>query len=322
MIAAQYVASGQIELVDVPIPTRASGQVLVSMSKVAICGSDIHVLRDSPVATYPLQPGVSGHECVGVVRESDSSEFSDGDWVLVVPPESDAYTECLVVEPRWLIPLPEGLDPELGLMAQLLGTVLFCCRKLGNVLDKVVVVSGQGPAGLLFTALLYHMGARQVIGLDVVDHRLTVARQLGADYVVNVLRSDPLEVVRDITADRMADLVIEAAGEVESINSCVDLARPGGELALFGVPRRRVIPFRYESLLRRQVRTIASVNAPAEPELRSFRLALDLIATGRIDVAPLITHRLPFSEVRRAFWLAETKQDGAVKVLLDLSASS
>ena len=304
------------------MPTRVLNQVFVRVEKVALCGSDVHVLRDSPVANYPFQPGMSGHECVGVVRESDTPEFGHGDWVLVIRPECDTYTEYLAVEPRWLIPLPEGLDPELGLMAQLLGTVIFCCRKLDNVLDKVVVVAGQGPAGLLFTTLLYHMGAKQIIGLDVIDHRLTVARHMGAAHAVNVLRTDPAVVVADITGGRMADVVIEAAGEKESINSCADLARPGGELALFGVPKRGVFPFTYEKFMRRQVRTIASVNAPAEPGLRSFRLALDLIAQGRLDVAPLISHRLPFSEVRRAFWLAETKQDGAVKVLLDFHASS
>ena len=78
--------------------------------------------------------------------------FGQGERVLVIRPECDIYTEYLSVEPCWLIPLPDGLDPELGRMAQLLGTVIFCCRKLGNVLDKMVVVSGQGPAGLLFTA--------------------------------------------------------------------------------------------------------------------------------------------------------------------------
>ncbi|MSP14810.1 MAG: hypothetical protein EXR62_17850 [Chloroflexi bacterium] len=319
MKAAQYVAPGQIDIVEVPLPPLAPGQVLLRVDKVAVCGSDLHELYDSPVENYPYKPGRSGHECVATVESTSGTDVHTGDRVLVIPPGADALVEYLALEPRYLIPIPDSLNMEQGLLAQQLGTVIWCCRKLSNVLDKTVVVVGQGPAGLLFTTLLYHMGAKRIIGLDVVDHRLATSRQMGASHTVNVYHTDPVAAVAELTGGRMADVVCEVVGKEETINLCPDLARDHAELALFGVPKRNTFPFAYEKFLRKQLRTVTSAHTQSEPNYRSFRLALDMIAQGRIDVSHLVSHRLPFMAVRRAFELAETKQDGAVKVMMDFN---
>jgi threonine dehydrogenase-like Zn-dependent dehydrogenase len=245
-----------------------------------------------------------------------------GDRTLVITPRHDALAEYLAVEPQGLIPLPDHVEVDQGVLAQQLGTVIYCCRKLDNVLDKTVVVVGQGPAGLLFTTLLGHMGAKTVIGLDVVEHRLRMARQVGATHTVNALQADVVAAVGELTGGRMADVVVEAVGKEETINLCPDLVRVRGELALFGVAKRDVFPFAYEKFMRRQLRTVSSAHTLEEPGLRSFRLAVDLIARGFLDGAPLVTHRLPFSEVRGAFHLAESKQDGAIKVLLNVDGGA
>ena len=322
MKAAQYLAPGEVDLVEAPVPAVAPGQVLVRVSRVTLCGSDLHELADGPRGSYPAPPGFSGHECVGVVEESSVPGVRRGDRALIITPRHNALAEYVVVEPEGLIPLPDHVDMERGVLAQQLGTVIHCCRKLDNVLDKVAVVVGQGPAGLLFTALLSRMGARAVIGLDVVDHRIAMARRMGATHTVNVLRDEAVATVRELTAGHMADLVIEVVGKEETINLCPDLVRTRGELALFGVPKRDTFPFAYERFLRRQLRTISSAHTLHEPGLRSFRLAVDFIARGVLDTASLITHRLPFSAVRRAFQLAESKEDGAIKVLLDFDGNA
>lgn len=317
MKAAQYTAPGRIDLIEAPEPVVGEGTVLLRTEKVTICGSDLHFLHDSPVDKYPWKPGQSGHECVGVVEASTVPALPRGGRMLVLPPEFDAFSEYQAVDPRHLIPLPDGLALERGLLGQQLGTVIYCCRKLKNVLDKHVVVVGQGPAGLLFTALLYQMGARQVIGLDLVEHRLAVARRMGAAQAFNVDQVDVVEAVRACTDGHMADVVVEAVGKAETINLCIDLVREGGEVALFGVPKTEILPIAMDKLLRRNLTMVTSVFAQREPGLRSFRLALDLLAQGRLDISPLISHRLPFARIREAFDLAETKRDGAVKVLLE-----
>jgi L-iditol 2-dehydrogenase len=322
MRAAQYMAPGVVALVDRPEPSCGPGQALVCVERVGICGSDLHTLHDSPPELFPFLAGQSGHECVGTVVESRTPELEDGRRVLIIPPRADGLSERLAVEPQWLIPLPDWLEWDRAVLAQQLGTVVCCLRRIGSALGKIVVVIGQGPAGLMFSAMLSRMGARKVIGIDVVPHRLAVAQQLGADHTVDATAADPTAAVQELTRGAMADLVVEAVGKAETINLCAELARPEGELALFGVPKQGMFPFAYERFLRRQLRTVASIHAQGEPGLPSFRLAVDLLAREHIDVRPLISHRLPFSEVSTAFALAEQKHNQALKVLLDLRANA
>lgn len=299
------------------MPDEQPGHVLVRMAHAAVCGSDLHTLHDHPAATFPRSPGCSGHECVGVVVSNGLSGPNVGQAVLVIPPRDDGFAEYLSVEPQHVIPIPGDLTLEEGLLAQQLGTVLHCLHKLDNVIGKSAVIVGQGPAGLLFTTLLAQMGARRVIGLDRVDHRLEVARLMGATHAVHVERVDPTEAVREITQGGMADVVIEAVGEAEPINLCARLVRPKGTVALFGVPKSPSVTFDYDAFFRKQAQLFFSVDTQSERDHWPFRLALDLVARGRVDVSPLASHRLPFERIDEAFRLARTPaDDGAVKVLL------
>ncbi len=317
MKVAQYASPGQIKLIEMPIPQIESDEVLVRLDKVAICGSDLHVVYEMPPDKYPFPPGFSGHECVGVVEESDSPDFNPDDWVLMIPPEANAWAEYVTVGSPWLIPIPDHLLAEQAVLAQLLGCIIYTCKKLKNVLGKTAVVIGQGPAGLLFSAMLHRMGVRQVIGLDVIEHRLETAICMGADHVINVDDVSPVEVVTELTQGQMADVVIEAVGKEETINLCADLARPFGELALFGGPMRKQMMLDFEKFLRKQLYTTTTIHTQQEPGLASFRLAMEFIANNRIDVTPLISHHIPFEDIRQAFALAYYKQDGAIKVLVD-----
>jgi L-iditol 2-dehydrogenase len=318
MKTAQYTARGQINFVDLPTPRCTSQEVLVRLKQVAICGSDLHVLYGMPFDEYPFPPGFSGHECVGVVEVSASSEFQPGDRVLVIPPKANAWVEHIVVGPEWLIPIPDHVPLEQAVIAQLLGCVIYTCKKLENVLGKMAVIVGQGPAGILFSSLLRHLGARQVIGLDIVDHRLETAAQMGADHTYNAERDDPVEAVGELTDGRLADLVIEAVGKEETINLCPDLVHEFGELVLFGGPNSRIMAFEFEKFLRKQLKTTSAAHTQREAGLASFRLAMEFIGSGRMDVAPLISHHFQFADIQRAFDLAESRENGAVKILVDI----
>ncbi len=316
--AAQYTSSGRVEIVDTEMPAERSDRILVRMTHAAVCGSDLHVLHDSPDKRFPLAPGYSGHECVGTIISAPTPEDVDTP-VLLIPPKDNGFSEYLSVDKRHAIPLPENLTPEEGLMAQQLGTVLHCLKKLDNVIGKSVAVVGQGPAGLLFTTLLAQMGAHRVIGLDVIDHRLETARRMGATHAANPDREDPFEAVRHATQGTMADVVIEAVGKPETMNLCADLVRSKGTVVFFGVPKRSAIHFEADRFFRKQNHVVFSVNTQSEPDHWPFRLALDLASRRRVDLSALISHRLPFAHIGDAFHLAHTKDDGAVKVLLEFA---
>jgi len=318
---ATYVSQpGSIGLVEVEKPGMQPGRVLVSRQVISLCGSDLHCVYYSPPDEYPLPVGVSGHEYVGIVEESDQDRFRPGDRVLVHVADLTGLADYRLTRPDDLIPLPDEGDPEHLVMAQPLGTVLWACTRLENIIGQDAVVLGQGALGLLFDWFLRRLGARRVIGIDLEPARLAVAPRMGATHTVDARQDDPRVAVRDLTHGQMADVVVEAAGELETINLAPKLARERGQLLFFGIPRGpETFPFDYYDFFRRYLRVISSSGADLVPGLRrTYELAIDIIRRGEIDVSPLISHRLPFTEagVQRAFRLAHNREDDAVRVLI------
>jgi threonine dehydrogenase-like Zn-dependent dehydrogenase len=322
MKAAQIVGPRQVELVEAAEPNLTEmppSRIKVRMERACLCGSDTPFF-DYEQPYYPLPVGMSIHECIGTVVESTSSQFQPGDFVLAWPDvHQGGLAEYITASDQRSIHLPRnGAQPEEILMCQPLGTVIWACQKLGSMLDKHVVIMGQGPMGLLFTHMLSNLGARSVIAMDKLDYRLEAARRMKATHTVNVTHQDPVEAVHDVTGGQMADLVVEAIGhQVDVIDTCMDMLRRLGALLTFGVPDedlRHNFPFR--KLFRQNLTLIGSVGPDMVP---NFSLARDMIAQGRINVSPLITHVLPFREVQKAYELFVDRKDGAIKVVLDYS---
>ncbi len=322
MKAAQIVGPQRFEIVDVAKPDVSSakdGSVLVKVDKAAICGTDVpEFAYEHPASEYPRPPGASIHECVGVIAQSRSKEFKEGDEVLSLPAGPGGLMEYFPSDEDCTVHLPRYEKKEHIVLSQPLGTIIWAFRKLENIIHWNVVVVGQGPIGLLMDSLLSNLGAKRIIGLDLLDYRLDVAMQMRATHTVNVIREDAIQKVRDITDGKMADLVIEAVGhQTGTINTCLDLVKHEGTVFCFGVPDEPVYDFRYEDILRKNLSMVGS----GGPEVkRDFPLAIDMIVQGRTDVSPIVTHVIPFDEVQRGFEIFTKRTDGAIKVVLDYNS--
>ena len=319
MKAAQIVAPRQIEIIDIDKPDISSdpeGTLLIKTHMNAICGTDMPSFAvEQPAEAYPLSPGMTIHECIGEVAESKSDRFKEGDAVLALPGRPGGLSEYFVASEAVTVPLVEFERKDCILMSQPLGTVIWACSKLGNLLNQDVVVMGQGPMGLLFTHLVSNLGAKTVIATDIVDFRLEAAKQMQATHTINAAEVDTVTAVDEITDGRMADLVFEVIGhQTETINQAMDLVKRDGTILAFGVPDDPTYPFRFGDLFRKNLRLIGSVGPDAQ---NNFPLAMDMIAQGRIDVSPMITHRLPYTEVQRGFELSLHKKDEAIKIVLE-----
>jgi threonine dehydrogenase-like Zn-dependent dehydrogenase len=320
MKAAQIMGLRQIEVIEVQEPSLQDappGMIKVRIERATLCGSDIPWFDHDHNNVYPLPPGESIHECLGTVVETTSALFDVGDLVIAVPARQAGLCEYFVTGETKAIHLPRnGMPLNQLLMAQPLGTVIWACNKLDNLLDLHTVVVGQGPIGLLFSHLLSNMGAKTVIAMDVLDYRLAAAKEMRATHTLNVERDDPVAAVHEITGGKMADVVVEAVGHnPETIGLCVQLARRMGTVVAFGVPDGETHPsFPYTRLFRQNITLIGSVGADVVP---NYSLARDMIVQGRVNVAPLITHVLPFAEIQRAYELFVDREDGAIKVVLD-----
>ena len=213
--------------------------------------------------------------------------------------------------------LPPGVPASHLLMAQQLGTVIFACRRLPPPQGKTVVVIGQGTAGLFHNFMLRRLGADRIIGIEPMPARRALAKRMGADETVDVTGERATDAVVDLTGGVGADVVIDAMGTVETLNQSLDLARPSGRIAAFGLPTtKRSVRFHWAKLFDKSLTVQAIHGSQNEPGLPDFREALDLIARGDIDVGPLITHELPLDMIQDAFDLADSREDGAVKVVV------
>jgi threonine dehydrogenase-like Zn-dependent dehydrogenase len=239
--------------------------------------------------------------------------------VLALVPREDAMAELFQIPAECAIPLPAGSSREELLMAQQLGTVTYACRLLPNLAGKTAVVIGQGSAGLHWNRMLRRMGLARVIAMDIVPARVEGARLFGATDAFDNGTIDPVAAVSEITRGAMADLVVEASGEPETINLAPYLVKEYGRIQFFGVPHVQRFEFDYATLFRRYCVTHSTGKSSMDPDKSAFVEALDLIASGEMDVAPMITHRFPLERVEEAYHLALSREDAVLKIVIDVS---
>ena len=318
--AGQVVERGRMAFVEAPIEPLREGDLLVRSQYASICGSDLHVVNHG-VETDPRlwAPGYPGHEGVGEVVESRATGFSPGDEVLLVPPvpEARCFAELQRVKATSAIKLEGELPPiDQVLMAQQLGTVVFAARQHPwDVAGRTVAVVGQGSAGLFWAWSLKRAGAERVIVADRSPSRLAASPHFGADVMVDARTGDLTQAVMDLTAGQGADFVVEAVGRRETLLQSIGLCRPDGQLFWFGLPdTNEPVNIDFRLFFRRRLTAFSTYGAQGEPGLVSFRVALDHIRRREIDVLPLLSHVVPVEEIDRAFQLADTCEDGVLKV--------
>lgn len=318
MRSARLVATRRWELLDLPIPEPTPGTMLVHLERTAICGSD----KPAYVGLhgeYPLAPGSTGHEGMGIVEACPSGRYRKGERVLLYGFDRPLYQEyALARDDGGCIRLPADGEPNVVLMSQLFGTVLHAFYKLGNLIGHDVVVIGQGPVGQLFNAALRNLGARRIIAVDPVAHRRELSARMGATHAV--APGDGLrEQVLAITGGDPPHMVVEAVGLAHTFHVAADLVRRGGTILYFGVPDKEaghgVMELDFFRMFRNEVRIVTTVGPNPHAD---YAVALQWITEGRIDVRPILTHTLPFDQIQRGFEMAfdEPEKHGAVKVVL------
>lgn len=322
MKAAQLVAPKRWEFTEVETPAPADGQVLVKMERVSVCGSDIRHTY-GPVldeAEYPLPPCRGAHELAGVIVESKTDEFREGQRVIAIPyAGTGGLCEYILSEPGRLALLPDegGLDE--WVMCQPPGTVLYSCRQMGSPLQQNILIFGQGSIGLSFTMILSRMGARNVIVVDPLDYRLEKSIEMGSTHRINPDREDVHEAVMEITKGRGPDVCVEAAGYPDALNACFREIRQFGQVIIFGIPSDHMVPIEHNLLMDKQPRIIPTTGARSGDPISQIQDMVDLRARGWADPAELITHQVGFSDIQQAYDMYEQREDNIIKVVMDIN---
>src|SRR5688572_13047251 len=320
MKAARLVGPRQFEILDVDTPKPNPGEVLVQLEYASICGSDLlNYNRVLPEEDYPLRIGLPCHETSGVVEESKDDSLKKGDRVVALT-YTGGLMEYVTIAANRCIKVPEHVDPQLAVLCQPIGTVVYAVQKLGSVLGKKVVILGQGPIGLSFTEFMAKGGASQVIVTDIVDARLGVAKVLGATDTIDASKEDVLERVKELTDGMLADVVIDACGVHETNNQTFHCLKVQGTAVIFGMPHGDpVFPFDWGTMYMKLPTILVCNSARSGDVVGVVQTAVDLIAQGRIDPRPMISHNVDFANLGTAYEMFSNRTDGCVKPIIRIS---
>jgi L-idonate 5-dehydrogenase len=341
MKAAVIHAARDLRIEGTAPPTPGPHEVAVRIRAGGICGSDLHYYQDGGFGTVRIkEPFIPGHEIAGEVQEVGDAvtRVRPGDRVAVNPSRpcghcryclegtarhcldmrffgsamrfphvQGGFREVLVCAEEQAVPIPEGLSMELAAFAEPLSVCLHGGTQAGPLLGRRVLVTGTGPIGALAVLVARHAGAREVVATDLADTPLALARQIGADLAIN-MRTEPEGLDRFKADKGFFDTVFEASGSGAALTSALDVARPGAVIVQLGLGGAMQLPI--NTLVAKEIQLRGTFRFDVE-----FGWAVDFLASGAIDVSPLLTEVIPLDEAVRAFELAADRSR-AMKVQL------
>ncbi len=329
MKAVQVTAPGRLAYADVAEP-HAGSAALVRVETVGICGTDVKILSgDIPVA----YPRVMGHEMVGEVIDGGATGFSPGQRVMVDPAiacgacalchrgrtnlclqggllgrDADGvFAEIVAAPASRLLAVPAHLGASAAAMVQVAGTCVHALRAAPVFPGDVAVVIGLGVSGLIFTQLLRAAGA-VVIGVTRSAFKRELASSLGA--AATAAPADAAEVIAEHSNGLGADLAVEAVGTEATVGLAIESARIGGEVLVFGTITGGGKGLPYYQLYFKEL----TVRNPRAAIADDYARAIELAATGVLDLESIVTDQIGLPQVAQAFERSQSAD--SLKVLM------
>jgi L-iditol 2-dehydrogenase len=324
---------------DVPKPEPGPGQVLIQVKRIGICGSDIHAYYGKhPYISCPI---VQGHEFAGRITEvgPDVQILNTGDDVTVMPQlvcgqcypcrhgnyhicnslkvigcQADgAAQEFLAVDQGLVIKLPQGMDYDSGAMIEPVAVGAHAVGRLGSVEGRKILVLGAGPIGNLTAQVAAGRGAVSVAIADISTHRLEIAGACGIPQTINLTKEDLAGAVGKTFGPDGADAILECVGVEETVSQAISTARKGTDIVIVGVfagkPRVDI------GLVQdKELRLIGTLMY----RVLDYWTAVELVQSGKVKLAPLMTRHFPFDQYPDAYQYIEKNRDQTMKVFIDL----
>lgn len=310
-----------IELIDRELSCQ-DDEVIVRNHLVGICGSDKSFYRGQmPPKTAefrqePKFPFLLGHESGGYVVEVGAKvrDFKVGDQVISFGWNNN-YAEYFVAKDFQLQPVPDGMNMDLASLGEPISCAMYSGMNSGVQLGDVVVVMGAGFAGQIIAQCAKLKGAHRVVVADVLDGKLQLAKQLGADLTVNLKKENLNEIVADLTHGAGADVVVEAAGSESSFNTASEIIRHNGKFVFYSWVTQPITL----NISRWHDDGLEFINTCLVHHTWRERYVwtpatLRPVLQNQIQIKPLITNEFKLEDIRAGFDLAD-KDDSAIKIV-------
>jgi len=329
------------ERIEAPVPKPSSQQVLVQIKACSICGSDVHLYQWDDWAKAVLTPPcIVGHEGAGVVVEigAQVEHLKVGDRVALeshIPCQGcslcrtgqmhlcknletigfardGCFAETIAMPEICCVKIADGTSWELGSIHEPLGNSVYAVSE-SDVAGKTVAVFGDGPTGLFAAAVARAQGAARIFAVGASPYRLEIMQKLKPDTLLDATKINVVDVILEQTKGEGVDVVLEMSGAEAAIHDGLHLVRNGGTFTAFGIPSKNIeIDFANEVILK----GIKIIAIHGRKMFDTWKTMITLLESGRLDVMPVITHRLPLSDINQAMGLLTQKPAQAGKIVL------
>lgn len=349
MLAAVLHGAHDLRVEDREDRDLKPGEVRVRVACGGICGSDLSYFNKGGVGDFKVrEPLTLGHEVSGTVVEmappgAFDMSVSLGDRVAInpscpclhcrycregrgnlcrnmrflgsaalMPHVQGGFSEHIVVRADQCVPVPDAMSYRLAACAEPLAVALHAVSRAGPMVGRQVLIAGAGPIGLLCLKACLHAGAAVVTITDLCAPPLRVAEAMGAATAINV-HDDPDRLDLEARSIGGFDIAIEATGASASVMHMPHLVRPGGRIVQLGMLPPGAVPLPVNLLMAREIDLVGSFRFHD-----AFDRAVTALASGRIDITPILSERFPLREADAAFRLAGDR-NRAIKVHLDIA---
>ena len=349
MRAAVYRGVNDVRVETVPVPKIGRGELLLRVHTCGICGTDLKKIATGSHSA----PRIFGHETSGIIAAAgeDVSQFKPGDRVVVfhhIPcgecyycrhktfaqcetykrvgctagfePSGGGFAEYVRVM-DWIVNqgtvrIPDGVSFEQACFVEPVNTCMKGIETLQLLSGESVLVIGQGPIGIILSALARKSGAT-VVTSDLYPERLTISRTYGLTNVIDASRADTVKTVREQTEGRGADAAVVAVGGNALIRTAMDAVRPGGRVLLFAQTIHGEAAIDPAAICVDEKRLLGSYSASVELQEDAVRLVM----SREMDLEGLISHRFPLSNSVEALRLAAQPQPDSMKIVIQAGSS-
>ncbi len=338
MKALVYEGPNRLNLTDVPEVFPQVGEVKLRIKACGICGSDVAGYQG--LTGRRLEPMIMGHEFCGEVTQCADGvkTLKPGDLVAVYPvnfcgecemcqrgdvhlclnkraygvlSENGAFAEYLCVPEKCCFPVAPGVSPAIGSLMEPLAVAYHGVGHLGDLSGKSVFLAGTGTVGLLAMVCAKIKGAKTIIVSDLDDHRLKVAKSLGADVAVNPSKQDLKATVLELTGGRGVDCGIEVVGASPTVQQVMSSLRFGGKAVWIG-NNRKMIEMNMQETVTREL----SIYGSFLYGYKEFGEVVSLLNKGMLDVKPLISKEIRLDEAITYFEKLKNHEDNLIKVIV------
>jgi propanol-preferring alcohol dehydrogenase len=335
----------KLKLEEIPIPTVGEKDVLIEIRAAGVCGSDLHFIHgDIPLPTkLPVTPG---HEMAGIVVETGKSvtDLKKGDRVSVNYMVScgdceycnqgadnlctkvgslchtfdGGFAEYVLVPERNAFPLPEQIPMDQGsIIGCAVTTPLHALKGPGSMqIGDTVAVFGLGGVGMHAIQWAAILGARKVIGVDVMDYKLKLAKSFGADITINSMNKDPVKLIKEVTNGYGVDLALDCVALKETLFQTLQSVRTRGRAVWVGQNWYKDITFPLPDFKNILLLNEIIFTGSKDHTRNDQKFALDYVASGKYDLSKSITHTLPFEKLNEALAILEEKRGNPLRVVI------